>query len=117
MEQKKDIIRSDRPDWMNRVTTDELERLGAIGYKAEQLAMYFHVPRAEFMYWFLREGSWIKYHYERGRLMQQAREGMNMMDAAVSGENVTQAQRFDKLRREVAYRNCVSEIFFGDVQV
>ena len=105
------------PEWMSRVTDAELEKLGAIGYKVEQLAMYFNVPRAEFMYYYSLSDSPIRYHYERGKLMQQAKEGFNMMEAAVSGENVTQAQRFDKLRREVAYKNAVNEIFFGDVQV
>lgn len=105
------------PEWMSRVTDAELEKLGAIGYKVEQLAMYFNVPHAEFMYYYSLSDSPIRYHYERGKLMQQAKEGFNMMEAAVSGENVTQAQRFDKLRREVAYKNAVNEIFFGDVQV
>lgn len=105
------------PDWMARVSDIELERLGAIGYKVEQLAMYFNVPRSEFMFYFSLPDSPIRYHYERGKLVQQAKEGFNMMEAAVSGDNVTQAQRFDKLRREVAYKNSVNEIFFGDVQV
>ena len=105
------------PDWMARVSDSELERLGAIGYKVEQLAMYFNVPKAEFMFYFSLPDSPIRYHYERGKLVQQAKEGFNMMEAAVSGDNVTQAQRFDKLRREVAYKNSVNEIFFCDVQI
>lgn len=105
------------PEWMNRITEKELEQLGAIGYKVEQLAMYFNVPKAEFMFYYSLADSPLRYYYERGKLMQQAKEGFNMADAAASGENATQAQRFDKLRRAVKFQNEVNEIFFGDVQV
>lgn len=105
------------PDWMKKITDKELEQLGAIGYKVEQLAMYFNVPKAEFMYYYSLADSPIRYYYERGKLVQQAKEGFNMADAAASGDNATQAQRFDKLRRAVKFQNEVNEIFFGDVQV
>lgn len=105
------------PEWMNKITEKELEQLGAIGYKVEQLAMYFNVPKAEFMFYYSLTDSPLRYHYERGKLMQQAKEGFNMADAAASGDNATQAQRFDKLRRAVKFQNEVDEIFFGDVQV
>ena len=105
------------PDWMKKITKKELEQLGAIGYKVEHLAMYFNVPKAEFMFYYSLADSPLRYYYERGKLMQQAKEGFNMADAAASGENATQAQRFDKLRRAVKFQNEVNEIFFGDVQV
>lgn len=105
------------PEWMSRITEKELEQLGAIGYKVELLAMYFNVPKAEFLFYYSLTDSPLRYHYERGKLMQQAKEGFNMADAAASGENATQAQRFDKLRRAVKFQNEVNEIFFGDVQV
>lgn len=105
------------PEWMKKITKKELEQLGAIGYKVEQLAMYFNVPKAEFMFYYSLADSPLRYYYERGKLMQQAKEGFNMADAAASGENATQAQRFDKLRRAVKFQNEVNEIFFGDVQV
>lgn len=105
------------PEWMKKITKKELEQLGAIGYKVEQLAMYFNVPKAEFMFYYSLTDSPLRYYYERGKLLQQAKEGFNMADAAASGENATQAQRFDKLRRAVKFQNEVNEIFFGDVQV
>lgn len=121
MNSKDEIMKQSRwqeaPDWMSRVSVQELERLGAIGYKVEQLAMYFNVPRAEFMFYYSLTDSPIRYHYERGKLMQQAKEGFNMAGAAASGENATQAQRFDKLRRAVSFQNEVNSVFFGDVQV
>lgn len=105
------------PEWMERVHIDELERLAAIGFTPEQLALYFRVNRQEFLFYFNLQDSPLAYHYERGRLVQQAREGINMQDAAVSGDNATQAQRFDKLREAVSYKNTIDHIFFEDVPV
>ncbi|KAA6321090.1 hypothetical protein EZS27_029214 [termite gut metagenome] len=69
--------------------------------------MYYHVPAAEFDFYFQLVESLLEYHYRRGQLLQQAKEGINMYTLATTDENVTQAQRFDKLRREVNYQNSV----------
>ena len=78
--------------------------------------MYYHIPFEDFQWYFSLVGSPLKYHYERGQLMQQAKEGLAMSVSAETGENVTQAQRFDKLRREVSFKNAVNDIFFGGVE-
>ena len=52
----------------------------------------------------------------RGQLMQQAKEGIAMAISAETGENVTQAQRLDKLRREVEFSNAINNIFYGDIE-
>lgn len=33
-----------------------------------------------------------------------------------SCHNVTQAQRLDKLRREVGFKNTINQVFFGDIE-
>ena len=38
-----------------------------------------------------------------------------MSAAAMTGENVTQAQRFDKFRKAMGYQNSINKIFFDDV--
>ena len=48
--------------------------------------------------------------------MQQAKEGIAMAISAETGENVTQAQRLDKLRREVEFSNAINNIFYGDIE-
>jgi hypothetical protein len=103
---------SGSPDWMKRIDMDEYEKLAAIGYTPAQIAMYYHVPAAEFEFHFQLIDSPLEYHYRRGQLLQQAKEGINMSTAATTGENITQAQRFDKLRREVNYQNSINQIFF-----
>ena len=92
------------PDWMGKIDIDEYERLAGIGYRPEQIAMYYKIPEKDFLWHFHLIGSPLKYHYERGQLVQQAKE-----------ENVTQAQRFDKLRKAIGYKNSISKIFFDDI--
>ena len=60
-------------------------------------------------------GSPLKYHYDRGQLLQSAKEGLSMSTAAQTGENVTQAQRFDKFRKAAGYKNSINKIFFDDI--
>ena len=105
----------DSPEWMSRIDIDEYERLAGIGYRPEQIAMYYKIPQKDFLWYFHLIGSPLKYHYDRGQLLQQAKEGLAMADAARTGENVTQAQRFDKLRQSVGYRNSINKIFFDDI--
>lgn len=100
------------PDWMPRIDIDEYERLAGIGYRLEQIAMYYKIPQKDFLWYFHLVGSPLKYHYDRGQLMQQAREGLAMQRATLSGDNVTQAQRFDKLRKAIGYKNSINKIFF-----
>lgn len=106
---------SDDPPWFEKIDIDEYERLAGIGYDPPKIAMYYRIRRDDFMYYFNLIGSPLKYHFERGQLMQQAKEGLAMAAAAEKGDNVTQAQRFDKLRTAVGYRNSVNNIFFDDI--
>lgn len=105
----------DKPDWYSRIDFYEYERLAAIGYQPKQIAMYYHIPFDEFQWDFNLIGSPLKFHYDRGKLLQQAKEGISMSVASETGENVTQAQRFDKLRKEIAFQNAVNDIFYGDI--
>lgn len=102
------------PEWMHRIDIDELERLAGIGYRPEQIAMYFKVSRRDFLWYFNLIGSPLQYHYERGQLKRQATEGIRMTEAAERG-NLTQALRLDKLRKAVSYRNSINKIFFDDI--
>ena len=90
------------PPWFDRIDMDELGRLAGIGYEPKQIAMYYNVPETDFIWYFNLVGSPLKYHYERGQLLQ-------------TGDNVTQAQRFDKFRQATGYRNSISKIFYDDI--
>ena len=69
------------------------------------------------MFYFTLLRSPLKYHYDRGQLLQQAKEGISMTDAAATGENVTQAQRLDKFRGQLEFKNNINKVFFGDLDV
>jgi hypothetical protein len=103
------------PDWAAQVDFDKLEKLAALGYKPEQCAMYFGVPVDGFMYFYMLFESKLKYHYEKGILMHKALEGMTMLADAESGENITNAQRLDKMRRELEFENSKNDIIYGGI--
>lgn len=106
---------SEKPEWFSRIDFDEYENLAGIGYEPAKIAMYYNIPQTDFLWFFNLIGSPLKYHYERGQLLQQAKEGLVMASAAATGDNATQAQRFDKLRQAVGYRNSIRKIFYDDI--
>ena len=106
----------DKPDWFDKINFEEYEKLAAIGYSPKQIAMYYQIKYIDFEWYFNLVGSPLQYHYKRGQLMQQAKEGIAMAISAETGENVTQAQRLDKLRREVEFSNAINNIFYGDIE-
>ena len=106
----------EKPDWFDRINFEEYEKLAAIGYSPKQIAMYYQIKYIDFEWYFNLVGSPLQYHYKRGQLMQQAKEGIAMAISAETGENVTQAQRWDKLRREVEFSNAINNIFYGDIE-
>lgn len=99
------------PEWLDKIKWEEFEKLAAIGYTPEKIAMYYNVKKIEFMYYFMLIDSELKWHYDRGILYYQAREGMAMVSDADT--NVTQAQRLDKLRSEVNFQKLKDEIIYG----
>lgn len=101
------------PEWLDKINFDELEKLAAIGYSPEKIAMYFNVPNIEFMYYYMLQDSLLRYHYERGVLFHEAKSGLAMLEDA--DQNAAQAQRLDKLRKTIKFRNAVDEIVYGGI--
>lgn len=99
------------PEWLNKINWKDYEKLAYIGYKPEQIAMYYGIDKAEFMFYFMMIESKLKWHYDRGQLYGQAKEGINMVDDAE--DNVTQAQRLDKLRQKVEFENAKNDVIYG----
>lgn len=102
------------PPWMDGIDPDELGRLASLGYTPGQIAMYYKIPEKDFLWYFHLVGSPLKYHYDRGQLVRQAKEAMTMQRSAEAG-NTTQGQRLDKQRQAIGYRNSIHKIFFDDV--
>ncbi len=99
------------PEWLSQIDWVEYEKLAAVGYQPEQIAMYYNIKKQEFMYYFMLLDSVLKFHYDRGVLFHQAKEGMDMLDDA--GLNATTAQRLDKLRKKIDFRTKVDQIIYG----
>lgn len=105
------------PSWWKAILSriEEYEKLAAIGYQPKNLAMYFGIPPVEFLEFFSRPYSPAKYHYDRGRLVQEAKEGMKMADDAIRGTNAAQAQRWDKHKKAIGIASAIEEICFSDL--
>lgn len=102
---------NDIPDWVRKMKWEEYEKLAAIGYTPEKIAMFYRINKLEFMYYYMLIDSKLKWHYERGILFHQAKEGIGMLDDATV--SVTQAQRLDKLRSEIGFQTAKDEIIYG----
>lgn len=99
------------PGWFARIDMDELERLASLGYTPEKIAMYYKVNKHEFMFFFMLLDSKLKFHYDRGILVQEAKEGQSMLDGSL--KSVTTAQRLDKLREKIDFQNARDNIMYG----
>ena len=104
------------PEWYSRINVAEYEKLSSLGYTPKQLAMYYRIPYAEFMYYFNMTCSPLKESYDRGILIQQAKEGLAMTDASLT-ENSQLAQRYDRVREKIEFRNAIDSVFNPDVDV
>lgn len=105
-------VNSELPSWLSADKVDELEKLAAIGYTPEKVAMYFNIPKKQFLFEFERPDSILKYHYNRGILINEAIEAIATQNAANQG-NTTQAQRLDKRRYQVQFENLKERIIYG----
>ena len=105
----------DIPEWWAAIKSriEEYEKLAAIGYLPKKIAMYFGVSPFEFLDFFNKPYSPAKYHYDRGKLMQEAKEGMTMAADAASGKNAAQAMRWDKHKKAIGIASAIEEICFS----
>lgn len=101
------------PDWLSKIDWPEYEKLAFIGYTPEKIALFYGINKHEFMYYYMQIDSVLQYHFERGQLYYQAKEGMDMVRD--SSENATQAQRLDKLRRQVEFEKIKNEVIYGGI--
>jgi len=111
MDLKPEIL-NEWPDWFPLEKVEELEEIAAIGYTPDKIALYFGVPVQLFLDELENENSQIRYHYERGILVNEASETIEMIRGAKEG-NATQAQRLDKKRYQVEFQQLKEKIIYG----
>jgi len=112
----KEIIKNNDPDWLENIDLDELEKLAAIGYTPEKIAMYYKINQEDFMHYFHMPDNKLKYHYDRGLLLFEAKDGIEMMKDSLKG-NLVQSQRLDKLRKKIAFKEAIRKNFHGDEEI
>jgi hypothetical protein len=105
-------ILAEWPDWFPIDKIEELENIAAIGYTPDKIALYFGVDEDLFMQEFNNPESKIRYHYDRGILVNEADEAIATQRAANDG-NATQAQRLDKKRFQVMFQQLKERIIYG----
>ena len=105
------------PEWMSKIDVKEYEKLAGIGYQPKQIALFYKIPYAEFLMWFSMPFSPLAYHFNRGKLIQDAKEGMTMAADAASGQNATQALRWDKIRKSRSLATNIDEICFPEMSM
>lgn len=90
----------------------ELERLSALGYSPEEMAMYFDVDKAFFVQAARDVNSNIHYHIKRGQILSLAKEQMALLESAEGG-NVSSSDHLGKIRRTRSWEISKLDIFGG----
>lgn len=89
---------------------EDLERLSALGYSVEEMAMYFDCPVDDFKHDAKTEGCTIHYHIRRGKLTIKANAAMKIMASAEAG-NITAAQQLAKVQKERDYQDLLNQLY------
>lgn len=108
------LIKYTEPAWINNISYETLEKLAGLGYSPEQIALYFRIPKKEFLSYYIMLESPLKESYERGVLFWKAKDAMRMLDESTGG-NVMQGIRMDKKKNEQEFQNTISEMIYGDI--
>lgn len=87
-----------------------LEKLSALDYTIEQMAMYFLSNLDDFKSAANDPNSTIAYHIARGKLISVAQEQMNILSAAEKG-NISASQQLANLRRTRGFKISKEEMF------
>jgi len=96
---------------LNDEIRSELERLAALGYRLEQMAMYFDFPVSVFRALAADDTSEVAYHIKRGKLTIKANADMELLKLAEGG-NITAIQQLAKREKESVVSNLLDTIVF-----
>lgn len=90
----------------------ELERLSALGYSHEDMALYFEVDKAVFVQKALDVNSEVYYRIQRGKLKSIAMEQMALLQEAEKGI-IPAVQEVRNIRRDRGWEMSKLDIFGG----
>ena len=91
---------------------EELERMSALGYSPEEMALYFGVDKVSFVQAALDVESYIYYHIRRGQIVSMAKEQMAVLTSAEKGD-IDASKQIGKIRRSRGWEISKMDIFGG----
>ena len=91
-----------------------VEKLASLNYTVKQIAMYLDVNATQLQHQFADNESKFRYHYERGKLITQAKIDMQLNDAAMKG-NMTAIQQYEKVKNAREFENLKQQMLNGDI--
>jgi len=94
----------------HKLPKDDIEKIGAIGWTAKEIAIFFEIPKECIEIELAKPDSELDYYLRRGFLKSDFEEKSNLLQSAKTG-NVTAGERFDKLRREKNFEFSKLDIF------
>jgi hypothetical protein len=90
----------------------ELERLSALGYTPQEMAVYFDVDKAVFLQKALDVDDEVYYRIQRGKLMSAAKEQLALLESAEKG-TIAAGERLSNIRRDRGWKMSKLDIFGG----
>ncbi|KFF24769.1 hypothetical protein [Chryseobacterium vrystaatense] len=92
---------------------EELEDLSGAGYCIDKIALYFDIPKKTMKSEYMQEDSWVRYHYDRGILLVDAKAGIELSKSAATG-SITAIQQLAKLRDSQKLEELRKRIMYGE---
>lgn len=89
---------------------DDIEKLGALNYRCEKIAMYFEMPNSVVERELADENSELSYYFRRGQIMCEAREQFKLLDLSATGD-IPSGKRLEELRRDKNFEFSKLDIF------
>ena len=91
----------------------QIEALSGAGYSPEKIAMYLDVDKKKFLKEWKNENTIVRYHYDRGLLLDSAAIAMKLAEHAKGG-NITAIQQLDKIQRTQRVENLKKKYLYGE---
>lgn len=93
-----------------QINKDDIEQLGALRYTPQEVAQYFDIPLEIVEQELNRKDSQLDYYLQRGKLVFDTKEQMQLLNGASSG-NTTASERLEKIRRNKDFEISKTDIF------
>ena len=90
----------------------EIEKLAAINYTVKQTAVYLDIEPRLIQREFDNKESEFRHHYNRGRLITQAKIDMALVESAEK-QNMTAINQLEKIRIARHFENMRDQLIYG----